>query len=103
MRFNKNLILVFVGSLLFCFSAFSAQKKNKNFNLYAPISVMGEYTKKNETHIFLKVKGAKKLVVVPKKYLLNNTSFLEIGESVSVTMPIGRYVLDNMKSKSRKM
>jgi hypothetical protein len=75
----------------------NAYKKFSN----TTINVSGKYNKHDDKNIYLNVEGAKTLIKIPRKYILNSPTFLSKGEKVSVDLPIGRYLTDNSPRKSK--
>jgi hypothetical protein len=106
----KNTLLVLLALTLSSIS-FAAKSKMTKSQIESyqslsnmPITVVGTYMKHDKQFIYIKAEGAKDLIKVDRKYLLNSPLFLADKEKVSVTLPIGRHLTDNKdllkKSKS---
>lgn len=111
---KKNLVLVLGGMLLvlgLMNLAFAAKPKMAKMSKKhtqrlqefsnTPVEVLGKYKKHDKKYVYLNVKGTSNLIKIEKKYLLNSPSFLNEGELVSVQVPIGRYLTDNYKPKTK--
>lgn len=68
----------------------------------SPITVRGEFVKHDKNFVFLQVKGAKNLVKVRSNYLPNSPLQYERKHRIEVTMPLGRYLLDNPVASNAK-
>lgn len=85
-----------VCSVLICLSsqAFAAQKPKpkapqiKVANANAMASIIGSYQRHDQKFMYLKVRGAKKLVKVPRKYSLNSPGNYTKGLNLKLDVPL---------------
>jgi hypothetical protein len=88
--------IISVISIFVCFStvSFAAQKskpkvpqvKVANSNVMA--SIIGSYQRHDQKFMYLKVRGAKKMIKIPRKYSLNSPANYTKGLSLKLEVPI---------------
>lgn len=95
---------ILILSLTFFLSSF-VNAKTKSIKLVGndvATSVVGSFQKSDNSFIYLKVKGARNLVKVPKKYSLNHPSNYNKGLVLKMELPLSVYMSSNLSSTKRR-